>query len=73
MGGSRSAERLSNGIVLCNLFNVAIEQDAAVAAHATAYGWKVPRWVDPATVPVYDARTGFWWLLDDDGGRRRVA
>lgn len=73
MGGSRALERLSNGIVLCNAFNVAMEQDDSVAAYAVAYGYKVPRWIDPATVPVYDAHTGFWWLLDDGGGRRRVA
>lgn len=73
MGGSPEAERLSNGVILCNALNVAVEQDAQVAAWATAYGWKVSKWDDPAKVPVLDARTGFWWLLDDAGGRVRVA
>lgn len=73
MGGSPDAERPSNGIVLCNALNVAVEQDADVAAWSEAYGWKVSKWVDPATVPVYDAMTGYWWLLLDDWTRVRVA
>jgi len=73
MGGSNTAERASNGIILCNLFNVAIEMDAAAAEFAIAYGWKVSRWADPQTIPVYDSRTGYWWALRDDWTRVRVA
>lgn len=71
MGGRGDAERPSNGIILCNALNVAVEQDSEVAAWAEAYGWKVSRWVDPATVPVYDAVRGEWWLLRDDWTRVR--
>lgn len=73
MGGNPEAERPSNGIVLCNLFNSDMEANAALRELAVAYGWKVSRWDDPATVPVYDALTGAWWLLGDDWSRRRVA
>lgn len=73
MGGSNEAERPSNGIVLCNLFNGAVEADPDAASLAAAYGYKISRWVDPSSVPVYDALTGTWWRLDDDMGRRQVA
>lgn len=73
MGGSLDAERPSNGLILCNIFNGDIEADAAARSLAVAYGWKVSKWDDPATVPAYDALTGFWWLLRDDGTRVRVA
>lgn len=65
MGGSSEAERPSNGIALCNLFNSAVESDSDLARFAEAYGWKISRWQDPAAVPVYDAITGRWWQLLD--------
>lgn len=68
-GGRRSAERLSNGIILCNALNVAVEQSAEVAWWAAYYGWKILTSSDPSAVSVYDAGTGRWWLLDDRGGR----
>jgi len=73
MGGRADAESPANGISLCNALNVAVEQDSAVAAWAEAHGWKVGRWTDPATVPVLDAVTGYWWQLHDDGSKTRVA
>lgn len=69
-GGSNDAERPSNGIMLCWAFNVAIEQDADQAAYARSCGWKLTTADDPTAVPVYDATTGDWWLLDDGWNRR---
>lgn len=73
MGGYVAAERLSNGLILCNLLNSAAEADQDAAEMCLAYGWKVSKWDDPATVPALEVATGYWWLLDDIGGRRRVA
>lgn len=73
MGGSPELDRPSNVHLLCWAFNDIIERDADAAAYARAYGWKLQPWGDPLTTPFLDVLTGFWWLLDDDGGRRRVA
>lgn len=72
-GGDPSKDRPSNVIILCWAFNDLIERDAAAAEHARAYGWKLRGWDDPTTVPFLDIVTGYWWLLDDEGGRVRVA
>lgn len=66
LGGRRSADRPSNGIILCWALNNAVETDAALAAWARARGWKVSTHADPTQVPVLDGITGDWWLLDDN-------
>lgn len=70
MGGRRSAERMSNGIILCWAANTALESHAAAAAYARECGWKVSKHADPSEVPVWDAVDQCWWLLDDEGGKR---
>lgn len=56
----------SNLVTLCSRTNFLIESDADQAERATAYGWKVSRYIDPKTVPVFDAKVGKWFALDDD-------
>lgn len=73
MGGDPTLDRPSNTIILCWAFNDIIERDAGAAELARDYGWKVRRGDDPSTVPYLDVLTGYWWLLDDQGGRTRVA
>lgn len=65
-GGRNSAEHPANGILLCGLFNGALEQDARAAAWALEAGWKLSTHTDPTTVAVYDAWSATWWLLGDD-------
>ena len=67
MGGSKLANRLSNGVLLDSLINGAIEADARLQAEAIERGIKVSRYADPLLVPVLHAVHG-WVLLDDDGG-----
>lgn len=73
MGGDPGRDRPSNTILLCWAFNDIIERDAEAAEYARAYGWKLRGTDDPLTVPYLDVLTGWWWLLDDAGGRVRVA
>lgn len=65
-GSRRSAQRPANLILLCWAYNVAIEQDAALSAEATAAGWKISTHADPSKVPYLDATTGTRWQLADD-------
>ena len=67
MGGSKRANRLSNGVMLDSLINGAIESDATLQAEAVRRGVKVSRYADPLLTPVLHAAHG-WVLLDDDGG-----
>lgn len=72
-GGRRSADRPSNGVILCWALNVALEQDAGLAAWAEARGWKLSSHSDPTQERVLDATTGIWYMLDDEMGRRELA
>ena len=67
MGGSKLANRLSNGVMLDSLINGQIEADADLQAEAVRRGVKVSRYANPLDVPVLLAAHG-WVLLDDDGG-----
>ena len=69
MGGRNSAERPSNGLALCGGMNVAIEQDAALAAWAEACGWKLRTTDDPSERPAWDAVAQRWVSLGDDWSR----
>jgi len=75
MGGAKNTSPLnlpSNYLVLCSRMNYLIEADADQAARAINYGWKVSRYMDPRTIPVYDAKNGKWYTLDDQYGRHEV-
>lgn len=72
-GGRRSADRPSNGLLLCWGFNTLIESDAAAAAYARDSGWKISTHADPAQVPAFDVNTGLAYLIADDFTRRAVA
>ena len=66
-GGSKLANRLSNGVLLDSLINGQIEADATLQAEAVRRGVKVSRYADPLLTPVLHAVHG-WVFLDDDGG-----
>lgn len=71
-GGHKAGNQPANIVVLCSTINGAIEANAASAALARDFGWKLRRHEDPLTSPVYDTMTGTWWILDDKYGRRRA-
>lgn len=60
-----SADQDSNIIVMCS-FNFQMESDAASAARAKDFGWKLESYEDPETKPVYDAYSGKWFLLKNN-------
>lgn len=69
MGGSRErAERLDNLLLVCALYNGAMESDADVAEQARVWGHKLRSWQDFET-PVWDYWTGLWYRLDPLGGK----
>lgn len=72
LGGRRTADRPSNGIILCGLLNGAVESDPAVADWARRNGWKTSTHADTTKVPVLDGVTGEWWLLDDNWHKVRT-
>lgn len=72
MGGSKLRDVPSNLVVLCSIFNGLIESDSRAASLANRYGWKLSSWDSPLEVPVYDARTGTWYLLGNDFSRKVV-
>ena len=72
MGGSKKRGSRSNLIVLCSLINGLIESDADWAQTARDCGWKLQPWDDPLQMPVWDQTTQAWWMLDDQGYRRRA-
>ena len=73
MGGSKSRDVPSNIIVLCSYLNGLIESNAHYAEAAKANGWKLESWQDPRAVPVWDAQTGKYWLLDDSYKREEIS
>jgi hypothetical protein len=67
MGGKNAkADKPSNIIVLCSVFNGQIESDASLATYAADMGWKLFSWQDPAAIPVYDMASGIWWIMGND-------
>lgn len=72
MGGSKAADVPSNIVLLCSVMNGLIESDHRWADLAYQYGWKVSKWSDWRTIPVFDSMAGEWWLLHDDWTRTKV-
>lgn len=68
-GGSKLRDVPSNLIVLCAVANGLCESDARFAAKARVLGWKLSRWDDPRSVPVFDLFSGVWLILGDDWSR----
>lgn len=68
MGGGGSNQP-SNIIVLCAAANGLLESDPDFAAVGLSNGWKISRWGDSLSEPVFDRSRGIWWLLDDSFGR----
>jgi len=68
MGGSKARDVPSNIIVICSTMNTAMESDAAIAAMAREYGWKLRSYDDPGKTPVFYQTLGLWVVLNDKFG-----
>lgn len=70
MGGkNKKAEKPSNYLTLCSEANGLLESSADFAAQGRDYGWKLSNWQIPEEEAVYEAHSGLWWFLNDDGTR----
>lgn len=70
MGGAKSASSLLNDprniILVCSRYNGLMESDATIAGEAREFNHKV-RSLGQLSEPVYDASTGVYYLLDEEG------
>lgn len=70
MGGSKLLDTADNLIMVCAIYNGAMESYPDTARRARQYNHKLPVWAD-LQAPVYDVLTG-WWYLFRDGTKMRV-
>jgi hypothetical protein len=69
MGGSKKLDTPSNIIVFCSMANFLIESSAEEADRAKRYGWKLERWQDTTSAPVFDLASGVWFVIDNSYNR----
>jgi hypothetical protein len=69
MGGSKLLDTLDNLMMVCAIYNGAMESDLRVARQARAWNHKLPIW-EKENLPVFD-RAGGWWYLQPDGTKQR--
>lgn len=75
MGGAGKDSWLnapSNLVTLCSRMNNLIETDADYARLAVSRGIKISKYDDPEKVPVYDAKSGLWYTLDNSYNRHEA-
>jgi 5-methylcytosine-specific restriction endonuclease McrA len=72
MGGSRLLDMPSNLLTMCNISNSAMEADPLQAEIARLNGWKLSRWQDTLTTPVWYRDQGRAYLLNNTYGRERA-
>ena len=68
MGGSKLLDTLDNLMLVCGLYNGAMESDLLVARDARGWGHKLATW-EVCSRPVFDCTSYRWWILLPDGSR----
>ena len=68
MGGSKLLDTLDNLMLVCGLYNGAMESDLLVARDARGWGRKLAAWEDTSR-PVFDSVGHRWWILLPDGSK----
>ena len=68
MGSSKVLDTLQNVILVCSLYNGAMESDASVANEARDLGHKLSKFASP-TAPVFDNWAKRWYCLDEKGNK----
>ena len=71
MGGSKIADTYENLIMVCALYNGAMESDALTARDARAWGRKIAFW-ESTDQPVFDTVAWAWYVLDSEGRKLEV-
>lgn len=69
-GGAKSADRLSNLVLVDSLVNGRFEDD--LQRRAQLLGFKISRYAHPDSIPLLHAGFGGWVLLHDDGSVTRL-
>jgi 5-methylcytosine-specific restriction endonuclease McrA len=69
MGGSKLLDTPDNLMMVCAIYNGAMESDLTVARQARTWNHKLPIW-EKENLPVFD-RAGGWWYLQPDGTKER--
>lgn len=64
MGGSKQLDTPDNLMMVCALYNGAMESNPYVAAEARGWGHKLAVW-ERTERPVWDCVGGWWYLLPD--------
>jgi hypothetical protein len=76
MGGSKLVDSPAHLLTICAICNVAFESQAEIAELAKVYGYKLSKNatppIDPTTVPVKYSNDGNWYLLDNQGKRKKI-
>lgn len=67
MGGSKSRNRVANGLLVCTVANGLMESNADYAAKARVFGWKIRTDNEVATVPVWVPWLQRSVYLNDEG------
>ena len=66
MGGSKLLDTPDNLMMVCAVWNGAMESNAEDASAARGWGHKLAVWED-LTRPVFDRGAFQWWILSPDG------
>jgi len=72
MGGSKEMDNAANLILLCWFVNFEMEASDKKAREAERYGWKISRYADPTSIPVWHYPSQSWILLNDTWGRNII-
>jgi hypothetical protein len=70
MGGSKLLDTFDNLMMVCAIYNGAMESDSRVAAQARTWNHKMPLW-EKQNLPVFDIGGG-WWYLHEDGTKTQA-
>lgn len=65
MGGAKSADVLSNLVLVDSILNGRFEHD--LQTEATELGFKISRYARPESIPLFHRGYGGWVLLNNDG------
>jgi hypothetical protein len=71
MGGSKLLDTPDNLMMVCAVWNGAMESNAEDASAARGWGHKLPIWEKPNT-PVFDRGAFQWFVLMPDGTKVKV-
>jgi len=72
MGGSKERDKPANILTMCSFANNLMETSPLFAAECRDKGWKLESWQNPEEVPFFDECDGFWYLIDNNFGRKRI-